>query len=245
MQKPALAAVLLLVSSAMSSVHADEAKVREAINTLVPQAKIDSVSDSALPGFSEVVLGGQVVYVSDDGRYVVSGAVFDVASKSNLTEARYAEIRRVALAKVPPSKRIIFAAKNPKHVVTVFTDIDCGYCRHLHQQMAGYNEAGITVEYLFFPRSGPGTESWNKAVAVWCAADSRAALTAAKNGEPIEMKTDCSNPVNDDFELGKQIGVSGTPAVITADGTQIGGYMEPPQMLARLEQLAAAKAARN
>jgi thiol:disulfide interchange protein DsbC len=241
MSKPVVAAALLLASVLSPAAFADEAKVRAAITTLVPQAQIDSISESVLPGFSEVVLGGQVVYVSDDGKYVVSGAVFDVTTKSNLTENRYADIRREALAKVPADKRIIFPAKNEKFKVTVFTDIDCGYCRHLHQQVAGYNDAGITIEYLFFPRSGPGTESWNKAVAVWCADDNRAAMTAAKNGETIEMNTECSNPVNDDFELGKQIGVSGTPAVITADGTQIGGYMEPPQMLARLEQLAAAK----
>lgn len=231
-------AALLAAGSTLAQDGADE-RVRTAIKALVPEARIDTVEKSVLPGFYEVVMGGQVIYVSDDGKYVVSGTVWDAAARKNLTESRYAGIRKAALANVPPEKRIIFPAKNAKFTVTVFTDIDCGYCRRLHQEMAQYNERGITVEYLFFPRAGKGSDSWNTAVSVWCAADPNAALTAAKNGEPVPTKTDCNNPVEADYDLGQKIGVSGTPAVIAADGTQIGGYLPPDQMLARLQQLTA------
>jgi thiol:disulfide interchange protein DsbC len=122
--------------------------------------------------------------------------------------------------------------------VTVFTDIDCGYCRRLHTQMADYNNAGISVEYLFFPRAGLGSESFTKAVSVWCAANRNEALTHAKNGDAIENKT-CDNPITEEFELGRKIGIAGTPAVIADDGTQIGGYLTPEQMVARLDQLKA------
>jgi len=118
----------------------------------------------------------------------------------------------------------------------VFTDVDCGYCRRLHQQIADYNSVGITVEYLFFPRAGPNTESFNQAIAVWCSADRNAALTKAKSGEKLEAKT-CPNPIAEEFELGRRIGVSGTPAIIAEDGTQIGGYLPPEQMIVRLDQL--------
>lgn len=230
------ATALLAAGSTLAQDAADE-RVRAAIKALVPEAKVDQVEKSVLPGFYEVIMGGQVIYVSGDGKYVVSGVVWDAAAKKNLTESRYAGIRKAALSNVPADKRIIFPAKNAKYSVTVFTDIDCGYCRRLHQEMAQYNDLGITIEYLFFPRAGRGSESWNKAVSVWCAADRNGALTAAKNGEPLPTKTDCSNPVESDYELGQKIGVSGTPAVITADGTQIGGYLPPDQMLARLQQL--------
>jgi thiol:disulfide interchange protein DsbC len=229
-------AALLAAGSTLAQDGADE-RVRTAIKALVPEARIDTIEKSVLPGFHEVVMGGQVIYVSDDGKYVVSGVVWDAAARKNLTESRYAGIRKSALANVPADKRIIFPAKNPKFSVTVFTDIDCGYCRRMHQEMAQFNERGITVEYLFFPRAGKGSESWNKAVSVWCAADRNAAMTASKNGEVVPTKTDCNNPVESDYDLGQKIGVSGTPAVITADGTQIGGYLPPDQMLARLQQL--------
>jgi len=230
------AAAMLAVGSTSADDGADQ-RVRAAIKALVPEARVDRVEMSVLPGFYEVVMGGQVIYVSGDGKYVVSGVVWDAAARKNLTESRYAGIRKSALASVPADKRIIFPAKNARHTITVFTDIDCGYCRRMHQEMAQYNELGITVEYLFYPRAGRGSESWNKAVSVWCAADHNGAMTAAKNGEPVPNKTDCSNPVDSDFELGQQIGVSGTPAVIAADGTQIGGYLPPEQMLERLQQL--------
>lgn len=235
-----IAAVALLATGA-AAIAADnphEQKVRESIKELVQNAPVDSVRPSTLPGFQEVVLGGQILYVSNDGKYLLSGAVWDVAGKRNLTEEGLGGLRMAALKGVGDDKRIVYKAKEPKHTITVFTDIDCGYCRKLHQQMADYNKAGISVEYLFFPRSGIGTESFNKAVSVWCAADRNDALNQAKNGVAIENKT-CPNPITEEFELGRRIGVSGTPAVITEDGTQIGGYLTPEQMIARLDQLKA------
>lgn len=235
-----LISAILLALAAGGALAADpaEQKVRDAIKTLVPDARIDSVTRTELAGFYEVVMGGQPLYVSADGRFLFSGALWDIAGKRNLTEARLASVRKGTLDAVGADQRIVYAATQPKHVITVFTDIDCGYCRRLHQQMAEYNNAGITVEYLFFPRAGIGSESYDKAVSVWCAADRNAALTKAKNGEPLENKT-CANPIASQFDLGHKVGVSGTPAVIAEDGTQIGGYLTPEQMIARLDQIKA------
>jgi thiol:disulfide interchange protein DsbC len=236
MLKPLAAALACLVAGAAIAQDATEAKVRDAIKSLVPNAEIESVSDSVLPGFSEVIMNGQVIYVTDDGQYVVSGAVFDVAGKANLTERRLGAVRVAELKKVPPERRLIFPAKSPKHNITVFTDIDCGYCRQFHADIQKYNDLGITVEYLFFPRMGQGSKGWNEAVQVWCSKDRNDALTQAKAGRSLDAKTDCDNPVNDDFVLGQRIGVSGTPAIFSEAGTQVGGYLPPDQMLARLEQ---------
>ncbi len=238
-------AALFGVSATVNAADPAEEQVRAAIKQLVPTATVDKVEKSPLQGFYEVTLDGQVLYVSADGQYIVSGNVWDVKTKRNLTESRYADLRKAALKGLGPDKRILFPAKEPRHTVTVFTDIDCGYCRHLHQQIAAYNDLGISVEYLFFPRSGLNGESFNKAVAVWCAADRNAALTKAKNGETLENGKTCPNPVAEEYKIGQQIGVTGTPAVIAEDGTQIGGYLEPQQMLARLEQLKAADAGKS
>lgn len=233
-----------LIAAALSvaafSASADEAAVESAIKSLVPAAKIDSISESQVPNFYQVVLQGQVVYISADGKYLFQGSVFDIPNKTDLTEAAKAGLRRGALAAVGPERRIIFPAKNEKYAVTVFTDIDCGYCRRMHGEMAEYNKRGISVEYLFFPRAGVGSEAYDKAVSVWCAADRNKALTIAKSGDKLESKT-CDNPVAADYELGQQVGVSGTPAVYAKDGTQLGGYLPPEQLLQRLDALAGAR----
>ncbi|GIX34540.1 MAG: hypothetical protein KatS3mg126_0319 [Lysobacteraceae bacterium] len=232
----AAALAFAFVPLATHAADADEKKVREAIQSLVPGASIDSIAKAPVPGLYEVVLSGQVVYVSGDGRFLLQGSLYDIAGRTDLTERTRARLRRAGLEEAGPDRRIVFAPEHPRYRVTVFTDIDCGYCRRLHQQIDEYNRLGIAIEYLFFPRSGPGSESWDKAVSVWCSDDRRKALTEAKAGVLLDKK-ECSNPVQADWELGNRIGVNGTPAVFSASGAQLGGYVPPEQMLQRLEQL--------
>ncbi len=238
MKRILCAAVLGALAAAPLAAETDDAKAREAIQSLVPGASIDSIAEAALPGFYEVAVAGQIVYVSADGRYLMQGMLYDIAGKVDLTEQGRAKIRKAALADLPSDKRIVFAPENVKHTVTVFTDIDCGYCRRLHDQMAEYNKLGIAVEYLFFPRAGQGSDSWQKAVSVWCSDDRRKALTEAKAGAELDKK-ECANPVEEEYALGGRIGVSGTPMIIAPNGVQLGGYVPPEQLLQRLDQLAA------
>src|SRR3569623_373754 len=240
-----LSLALALAGASVAAQAADENKVvTDAIHELVPAAKIDSVQKSPVNGFYEVVTGGQVVYVSEDGKYLMQGSMYDLANKKALTEVRVSGLRREALAKVPDSKRIVFSPKDPKYTVSVFTDRDCGYCRKLHSQIEQYNQQGIAVEYLWFPRSGLNTPSYDKAVSVWCAVDRKKAFSEAKAGaEPKSAK--CDNPVAEEFDLGQRLGVHGTPSVIAPDGSQIGGYLTPEQMRANLDSLAAAGAAKK
>ncbi|PIV32743.1 MAG: disulfide bond formation protein DsbC [Lysobacterales bacterium CG02_land_8_20_14_3_00_62_12] len=236
MQKLALAALTVVLSNAALADAAGEQKVRDAIKSMVPTANIETIADSALPGFFEVVISGNVLYASADGKYLVQGRVYDVALKRDLTEGKEAGLRKGSVDKIGADKRIVFAARNPKHRITVFTDIDCGYCRKLHQEIAQYNDLGISVEYLFFPRAGLGSPSFDKAVTVWCSADRNQALTDAKAGVVIKPIT-CNNPVTETFMLGQRVGVTGTPSIVAADGTLIGGYMPPPTLLQRLEAI--------
>ena len=233
----ALAAVAFTATLAQAADAPADVAARKALAELVPQAKVDTVEASPLPGYRQVIVGGQMVYVSDDGRYLLQGSLFDVKSKRDLTAARLAVDTRRKVDAVPDGKRIAFAPSGkPKYKVTVFTDIDCGYCRKLHSQIAEYNQRGIEIDYLFFPRSGINTPSYDKAVSVWCAKDRKAAFTAAKSGkDPAPLK--CDNPIADQFNLGIQVGVDATPTVLAPDGTRIGGYLPPDQMLARLQAL--------
>ena len=233
-----IAALSFVATATPAFAQSGESAVRGAIETLVPNAKIDSVSESVVPNLYEVTIEGRVVYVTADGRYLIQGSLFDIPNRVDVTEASRAKVRREALAQVTTG-RIVFAPPNPKYTLTVFTDIDCGYCRKMHEHITEYNSAGIAIEYLFFPRAGIGSESYQKAVSVYCSTNQQKAMTDAKAGQPLDMK-ECENPIADQYTLSQQIGVTGTPAVFTEDGTQLGGYMPPDQLIQRLEAMAAA-----
>ncbi len=242
---PLAAAVSFSFPTAHAADAAPDAAARNALHELVPQAKIDKVEAAPLPGYRQVIVGGQMVYVSDDGKYVLQGSLYDAQTKHDLTASRLAREYKARIDAVPTSKRIVFApSAKPKYTVTVFTDLDCGYCRKLHSQIAEYNQRGIEVDYLFFPRTGIGSPSYVKAVSVWCAKDRKAAFTAAKAGQnPPPAK--CDNPVADEFTLGTQVGVEGTPTILAPDGSKLGGYLSPDQMLAKLQALGTANFAGN
>ncbi len=237
MNRTLAAAVLAAFTFSTHAAGLDDARVRAAIDSLVPGAVIESIAEAKLPGFYEVVLPGQILYVTTDGKYLLHGNLYDVVANVNLTEGSRSEIRRAALKEVESKQKISFTTPETKYVVTVFTDIDCGYCKKMHSEMSAYNALGIGIEYMFFPRAGVGSQSWEKAVSVWCSDDQRQALTDAKADKPLDRK-ECANPIEADYAVGNRIGVSGTPMVIAADGTQLGGYLPPEQMLLRLQQLA-------
>lgn len=226
---------MIAVGTAHSAVPATtDAPIRAAVGKAVPGASIDSIKPSLIPGYREVAVSGRIVYVSADGKYLIQGSLIDLASRNNLTDASEAVLRRSVLDSVGRDRRIVFAPAKPKYRITVFTDIDCAYCRKLHAQIADYNKAGIAVEYLFFPRAGLNSDSYNKAVSVWCANNRQQALTDSKLDKPIVKKT-CANPVAMEYDLGRRVGVDGTPAVYAADGSQLGGYLSPQDMLAKLD----------
>jgi thiol:disulfide interchange protein DsbC len=214
-----------------------EARVHAALRKLDPKIQVERIAPSRLPGFHEAIVGGQVVYVSDDGRYLLQGVAYDIEAKKNLGEESMAALRRELLKTVPHSERIVFAPPNPKYTVVVFTDVECGFCRKFHNEIAEYNRQGIAVEYLAFPRMGMGSEDFRTMISVWCAADPRKAMTDAKNDRRVPRK-DCKNPVAAHFHLGQRIGLAGTPMILAEDGTQLGGYVSPAELRAKLDKLA-------
>ena len=213
-----------------------EDRARQAIESINPQVVIDSIGAAALPGFREVIVSGQVLYVSDDGKYLLQGSLFDVGAKREVGHEGLAAVRKKLLATVPVADRIVFAPANPTYTVSVFTDIECGYCRKLHEDIAEYNKRGIAVEYLAFPRQGLDSPDYRAMVSVWCSPDRKRALTDAKAGKRVPTRT-CENPVASQYQLGQRIGLTGTPMIIAADGTQMPGYLPPDALLATLKGL--------
>lgn len=217
-----------------------EATIRAALKKLNAQLAPDRIGPSPIAGYQEVIVGGRVLYISDDGRYLLQGVLYDIDNKKDLSQSGgLRELRREALTKIPVSDRIVFAPVGPrKHTVAVFTDVECGYCQKMHSEVAEYNKRGIAFEYLAFPRRGAGTPDWFTMESVWCSADRRKALTDAKAGQQIPPKR-CDNPVAAQHEIGQSIGLEGTPMIITADGVALPGYMPPDAMLEALDKLAA------
>jgi thiol:disulfide interchange protein DsbC len=216
---------------------ANSAEQRAAIAKKL-EVPVDAVQPSVVPGVYEVAHGAEVLYVSADGRYVLDGDLYDFDARRNLTEERRSETRRAALSSVPDDRTIIFGPKDARYTVSVFTDVDCGYCRKLHSEIGEYNKLGIRVRYLFYPRSGPGSEAWKKAEAVWCSTNRQDALTRAKKGEALAAPKNCTDtPVAKDYELGRELRIRGTPGIFTDKGDYVAGYLPPQAMLERLQSL--------
>ena len=225
--------IKLAVTSALflayANAQADEAAVRKAITTSMPSVKIESVQPSEVKGLYEVMVGSNIFYVSDDGKYLLQGRLVDVAGRKDVTEEKLANVRKQALDQLGEDNMIIFKPKIGKYMVSIFTDIDCGYCRKLHSEIDQYMAEGITIRYLLFPRAGKGADSYNKAIAVWCAKDRNAALTAAKKDQKIDIKT-CGNPVDKHMQLAADFDAKGTPMIVTAKGNIFPGYLPAKQL---------------
>ncbi len=231
MKKLLLGATCALLAA---NVYADEKIIREALTKSMPSIQIDSVKPSVIKGIFEVMIGGSMVYVTDDGKYLLQGRLIDTQTRTDLTEEKLGGARKLALEKLGQDKMIIFKPKMHTYTVSIFTDIDCGYCRKLHSELDSYLAEGIQIQYLFYPRAGKGSESYNKAVSVWCAKDRNAALTAAKKDQKIEAKT-CANPVDEHMALAAEFDVKGTPMIITEKGTIYPGYLPAKQLVEVLE----------
>ncbi len=234
--RPAVAQKPAAAKPAQQGSAAVPADVRARIAAKLPGVEPDDVSMSPVPGLYEVVMGGLIAYVSADGKFLITGNVYDIDTQVNLTAARRNAARAKALAGAPESQMIIFGPPNAKMTVTVFTDIDCGYCRRFHSQIAGINKAGVRVRYMMFPRTGPGTESWDKAEQVWCAADRRDALTRAKKGEPLKSRNCGDAAIKAQYELGGDLGVDSTPAIFTQNGDYIGGFLTPEELVQSVQE---------
>lgn len=232
LRRPVLATLLLVVlaATAHGAGEAGDADPRQTIAGMLPGVTADDVRETPLDGLYEVAFGSQVFYVTADRRYLFKGDIVDMSSNESLTEARRDELRLAAVEKLDQQEMIVFGPEHPKHTVTVFTDVDCTFCRKFHSEIGDLNDRGIQVRYLFYPRFGPGSDGWKKAEAVWCSDDRQDALTRAKRGEEIKAGDCGATPVAAQYELGNRMGVRGTPALLMEDGELVPGYVPAKQL---------------
>jgi len=234
MRKVIRIAAITLASLTLPIANADEATIKQSMVKSMPSVKIDSIKPSVVKGLYEVIVGANIFYISEDGKYLLQGRLVDIAARKDLTEEKLSGTRKKAIEKIGQDNMIVFKPKIKKYTVSIFTDIDCGYCRKLHSEIDQYLAEGITIQYLFFPRAGKDSDSYKKAVSVWCADDRNAALTAAKKDQKIPEKT-CDNPVDEHMQLGADFDVKGTPMIVTEKGNIYPGYLPAKQLLEALE----------
>ena len=233
--------LFLMVLSASAVAQDDYSLIEQRIRTLAPTARSIAVSETPIEGILQVQINGDIVYTSADGKYLFQGRVIDMDTREDLTEASKSLVRKELMANLDTTGQITFAPAETQYDLTVFTDIDCGYCRKLHAQVEEYNQQGIAIHYMAFPRAGIGSRSYEKAVSVWCADDPQGAMTEAKMGAEPEPDQ-CDNPVAKQYQAGIELGVTGTPALITSSGQLIPGYVPPDKLRERLDQMAATEA---
>ncbi|WP_241146689.1 DsbC family protein [Amnimonas aquatica] len=229
--------LLALAAGTMAApVHAgpaEEARIRASLQQAVPQAKVQAVRETPMPGVYEVELPTGMVYASADGRFVIQGELLQLDGKqvTNLTEKASASKRVAVMKTIKRQDEIVFPARGKaKAVLTVFTDIDCGYCRKLHQEVPELNRLGVEVRYLAYPRdlprAGATGGTGGRMGQIWCNANREQALTLAKQGKSFPAaRKNCTAPIAEQFALGQRMGVTGTPAVFNEQGEQLGGYM--------------------
>jgi len=227
---------LIFYTGAFADTDSGADLVNAAIKRVMPNVTPDSVKLAPIPGLYEVIIGAKVLYISTDGKYLIEGDMFDLVKMKNVTETKRNVGRLKAVNDIDEDTMIIFKPEKVKHVVTVFTDIDCGYCRKLHREINTYLDEGIEIRYLAYPRSGVNTPSYFKAVGVWCADDRKQALTDAKNGgKVLKTSADCKHPVKEHMAVADVVGVSGTPTLVFSDGHVIPGYLPAEKLIKFLD----------
>jgi thiol:disulfide interchange protein DsbC len=225
----------LLAGSATAVAGETPVDPRFEIVKKIPGTKVEELKPTPVPGMYELTRGSDIGYVTSDGKFFFGGDLYDIEQGVNLTDASRNGVRRNLLATIPESETITFSPANPKYTVTVFTDVECGYCRKLHSEIKDLNRLGVRVRYVFYPREGPGSESWQLAEAVWCSADRGDALTRAKRGEKIESKKCGPTPISRQYQLGEKLHIRGTPGIYTASGDYIAGYLPPVQLVEQIK----------
>lgn len=225
----------LLVSFAAWSADELPEKYKFA-QALFPTIEITDIRPAPVEGLLEMTVGADIFYLSEDGKFLLQGELYDIVAKKNLSEVAKESARQPYFDRFGDDESIVFPAEDPDAEVLVFTDIDCGYCRKLHRDIQGYNDSGITIRYVFFPRSGPATESWRKAQDVWCANDRRDALTKAKNNQDFSSNKPCDGSIiAEHYKVVQDLGLTGTPALLTSSGRLIVGYRSPDELLEILQ----------
>ncbi len=241
--EPLKAPQSLVANNLMAKNELSPDAIKQKLEKSLPGMGITDIEQSPYDGLYQVFYNGQILYVSKDGKFLMTGNLLEIrlGQPVNHTEismakkaAESAPERVSTIASIDEADMVIFKAEDEKYAITVFTDVDCGYCRKLHKEVPQLNAAGVTVRYLAFPRAGLGSSAHKKLVSVWCAKDRKIAMNNAKLKRQFSDAS-CDNPLDSHYQLTREFGLSGTPALILPDGELISGYVPHVELVKHLE----------
>ena len=229
---------IILMLFAASLIWAQQPSVLENLKKILPQGlNINFYEESEIENFYVVnVANNQILYVSNDFKYVFAGDVIslDNGAPSSLNELYQAKLVKQVMSLLEDTRTINFTAENEKHLIKVFTDISCGYCRLLHSQIDDYLALGISIEYYGFPRDGLQTQVFEDMQSAWCSDDPKLSITKLKAGDDVEEKK-CQNPIQMHYEYGQLLGITGTPSIFLSNGQKLSGYIPASEMIKIIE----------
>ena len=229
---------IILMFFAASLIWAQQPSVLENLKKILPQGlNINFYEESEIENFYVVnVANNQILYVSNDFKYVFAGDVIslDNGAPSSLNELYQAKLVKQVMSLLEDTRTINFTAENEKHLIKVFTDISCGYCRLLHSQIDDYLALGISIEYYGFPRDGLQTQVFEDMQSAWCSDDPKLSITKLKAGDDVEEKT-CQNPIQMHYEYGQLLGITGTPSIFLSNGQKLSGYIPASELIKIIE----------
>lgn len=223
----------LLFALLTASAHADEALIKKTVEAQFPGAKVQSVSKTPYAGLYEVLLEGpQLAYTDEKANYLFMGSVLDLKAKKNLTEERMQKLTAVKFDSLPLDSAIKVVKGNGSRKIAVFADADCPYCKKFEAELQ--HVTNITVYTFLYPLDQLHPDSGRKSKQIWCAPDRAKAWEEwMQRGNLPKNDGNCPNPLAKTAELGKKLGINGTPAIIFADGTRVPGAIPA----AKLEQI--------
>lgn len=240
LRAPLFSLALLAFSSVSLAAEVTDEMIQQITSKLLivnESIQVRSIQPSPIEGLYEVEVNtGELIFTSASGNHFMLGNLFEIQGNRfvNLSEQRKKGQRAETLKVLNKDDMVIFSPKGEvKATVYAFTDVDCGYCRKMHSEMAEYNDLGIEMRYLAFPRAGVGSKTYRDMVSVWCADDRQQAMTLSKAGRTIGAR-ECDNPVAAQYALGQDFGVTGTPALVFEDGSLMPGYVPAAKLASYL-----------
>tara|TARA_B100000029_G_scaffold107023_1_gene97873 strand:- start:97 stop:804 length:708 start_codon:yes stop_codon:yes gene_type:complete len=225
---------LFLSSCTQTTDELDQAK--DAITQSYPNLPIENIR-KVDENFFEVVIQGEIFYLSSDHKYFFAGNVIDVKTKENITETSRKGRRLSILETLKTENMIVYKPEKTDYVLTVFSDTSCPYCQKLHEELDKLIENNIEIRYILFPRFGQNSDAYVQMISIWCSEDKKLALDNVFDDKTIEQNTQCDNPMIENLDLAQKLSVTGTPMMFTENGTVIPGYQPADEIIKFLSSL--------
>ena len=225
-----LAALMMLATTA----HADDAAVRATLQRLIPGEPVQSLQPAAGGGLVEAVVGGQIYYLTADGRYLLAGPLIDTAKRVNLTEARLQKLNASPWDTLPLELAFKRVKGKGTRRIAIFEDPDCPYWKVLERTLETMDD--LTIYVLLFPIDNLHPQAAAKSRAVWCAKDRAAAWETVMRTGTVPAAPDCKDPIAAIGEFAKRRGINGTPTAVLSDGRRLVGAVPRAQLERELQQ---------